>query len=676
MVVVAASFGTSVAHADVSAPAAAGTAAAVGAASASGTTRVLIRATDTATVAAQATAAGAKHVRRLNHAATVIADVTAPAAAELGASPAVLEIAPDRVFHLADTASAQRTEFDAAQASGYSGSGATVAILDTGIDSNHPYIGSRIVAEACFSSPADGTEHSLCPNGSTSQTGTGAAESDGTPACISGTENLCAHGTHVAGIAAGNASAAPGSSGNGVAPAASIVAVQIFTRFPAETPGGSPSIAAYDSDIASGLDYVASLADAHPSWNLVAANLSLGGGLVTGTCDTDPLKASVDALVTRNIATVIAAGNDGAKAQVSSPGCISTAVTVGATDFSDTIAGFSNRSPVVDLFAPGVGVRSSIPGGIYDTYSGTSMATPQVTGALATLKAHTPAASIATLVAALSATGAPIRFTAKGVKVVRGRIDVLGALAKPAATVGIGDASLVEGTGGSKRTLYLPVSLSKPPTSATTVRYSVVTGTASTADLNSYKGATKTLTFKPGATTAQATMTKYVAISVVADSVAESNETFSVVLSSSTGGYALGRPTGTGTIIDDDSGPVATTVSVGDGSIVEGHLGKPREARIAVTLSRPAAGTVNVSYQLSAGTATAGTDFDNLGGATKVVTFAAGTTKASVSVLVYPEYRVEGTETFSVTLSNPTPGVALARSVGTGSILNDDANPA
>lgn len=279
-VVVVASFGSSVASADVSAPAVSGTAAAVSAAGASGTTRVLIRATDTATVAAQATAAGARHVRRLKHSATVIADVTAPAAAELGASPAVLSIAPDRVLTLADTASAQRTEFDAAQASGYSGSGATVAILDTGIDSNHPYIGSRIVDEACFSTPGNASERSLCPNGATNQLGAGAAESDGTPACMNGTENLCAHGTHVAGIAAGDAGPAPGSSGNGVAPGASIVAIQVFTRFPADTPGGSPDVGAYDSDLVSALDYVASLADLHPSWHLTAANMSLGGGPV------------------------------------------------------------------------------------------------------------------------------------------------------------------------------------------------------------------------------------------------------------------------------------------------------------------------------------------------------------------------------------------------------------
>ena len=314
------------------------------------------------------------------------------------------------------------------------------------------------------------------------------------------------------------------------------------------------------------------------------------GDLFTGSCDSDPLKPSIDALLTRNVATVVAAGNDGATSQVSSPGCISTAVTVGATDFSDKIASFSNRGVLVDLFAPGVGVRSSVPGGTYDTYSGTSMATPQVTGALATLRAHSPAASVGALVAALSTTGAPIRFVAKGVKSVRARIDVLGALVQPAASVGVGDASLVEGTGGSKRIMYFPVTFSRPPTAVTAVRYSVVTGSASSADLNDYKSATKTLTFKPAATTAQAVMTKYVAISVVADAVAESNETFSVVLASSTAGYARGRPTGTGTIIDDDSTPAATTVSVGDGSIVEGHVGLPRVARIAVTLSRPAPG--------------------------------------------------------------------------------------
>ena len=82
-----------------------------------------------------------------------------------------------------------------------------------------------------------------------------------------------------------------------------------------------------------------------------------------------------------------------------------------------------------------------------------------------------------------------------------------------------------------------------------------------------------------------------------------------------------------------------------------------------------------MSYQLSGDSALAGTDFDNLGGATPVITFAAGTTKAYVSVSVNSEYRVEGTETFSVTLSSPIGEAGLSRSVGTGRILNDDANP-
>jgi subtilisin family serine protease len=165
----------------------------------------------------------------------------------------------------------------AAWAAGYDGTGQAVVILDTGIDGSHPFFqddkgNSRIVAEACFSNAA-GTKVSLCPNGLQSQTGSGAAEA-AIPACLNGASQLCDHGSHVAGIAAGN-----GASFDGVARNADIIAIQVFTRFNGGgdcSPDPAPCVMSYISNQLSALDYVyTALPPAHA---IAAVNLSLGDG--------------------------------------------------------------------------------------------------------------------------------------------------------------------------------------------------------------------------------------------------------------------------------------------------------------------------------------------------------------------------------------------------------------
>lgn len=309
-----------------------------------------------------------------------------------------------------------------ALARGASGAGQTIAILDTGVDASHPFFGGRVTSEACFSTTsASQNATSACPNGQATMIGAGAAK----PCAANG----CDHGTHVAGIAAG-----AGERFAGMAPAASILAVQVFSVFDARICASfgqsGPCVASFTSDQIRALDYVLSQARATP---IAAANMSLGGGRATTACDADVAKAVIDDLRAAGVATVIAAGNDGFRDSVSRPGCISTAVTVSATDKADRIARFANLSPVVDLFAPGVAIQSSGPNAGFVALSGTSMAAPHVAGVIAGLRSAKPNAPLAEIEAALVRTGAAIAGQPAGLQI--GRIDYAAAAAAIAGPI-------------------------------------------------------------------------------------------------------------------------------------------------------------------------------------------------------------------------------------------------
>jgi subtilisin family serine protease len=294
---------------------------------------------------------------------------------------------------------------------GYTGTGWAVAILDTGIDRDHPFFAGRIVSEACYTNAnGGGSGVSLCPDGTNAQTGAGSADAE-TAQCLDGTNNICDHGSHVAGIAAGSAAGVTGAPGNGVAPDGDIIAIQVFTRFNSMTDCGTtptPCVLSYQSDQIRGLDRVRDLT---ATIDVAAANMSIGDDSNnTAACDGDAAKAAIDNLLGAGVATVISAGNEGHPAGVGNPGCISTAVTVGSTNDDDSISGFSNRGPRLDLFAPGNAVRSAVPDDAFGPKNGTSMAAPHVTGAFAVLRDAYPSASIATLLGYMTSTGVPITY--------------------------------------------------------------------------------------------------------------------------------------------------------------------------------------------------------------------------------------------------------------------------
>ena len=284
--------------------------------------------------------------------------------------------------------SVPRIGADIAQQYGVRGYGQTVAVLDTGVQKTHPFLANKVVSEACYSTNnSASTSTTVCPGGVTESTASGSGVN--CSSSISG----CDHGTHVAGIAAGKGGGSTGVSYSGVAPEANLIAVQVFSRFTSATYCGSnsPCILTWDSDQIRGLERVYALRN---TYSIAAVNMSLGGGRYYTYCNSDLRKPIIDQLRSAGIATAIASGNDDWRDSVGAPGCIETAVTVGATDDSDNVASFSNIDDTVDFLAPGASVRSSVPTNSYAIKNGTSMATPHVAGAFALMSQLDPLATV------------------------------------------------------------------------------------------------------------------------------------------------------------------------------------------------------------------------------------------------------------------------------------------
>ncbi|MEV8374931.1 S8 family serine peptidase [Kribbella sp. NPDC056861] len=244
----------------------------------------------------------------------------------------------------------------AAWQAGYTGKGSTVAVLDSGIDATHPDLATQVAGAKNFTGESAG--------------------------------DLVGHGTHVASTIAGTG-AASGGKYKGVAPDAKLYDGKIC-----EVRGCA------ESAILAGMEWAANEVKA----NIV--NLSIGG---RNTPEIDPIEEAVNRL-TASTGTlfVIAAGNSGqfGANSIESPGSAEAALTVGAVDKQDRLAGFSSRGPGLgvsgikpDVTAPGVDIvaakskDSSIGNPVGDQYlklSGTSMATPHTAGAAALLVQQHP----------------------------------------------------------------------------------------------------------------------------------------------------------------------------------------------------------------------------------------------------------------------------------------------
>ncbi len=232
--------------------------------------------------------------------------------------------------------------------SGYKGQGSYVVVIDSGVQSDHPFLAGKVALEACFAP--------VCPNGTTKQIGPGAAKP------------VHWHGTHVAGIIAGS-----NATMHGVAPDAKIIAVNIFNA----------SGSTYDDNIIEALRWVDSISS---DYNIASVNMSLGTSQVFKTSCNNYIPALTSIIATlksKNIATVVAAGNSYSYG-MSSPACITDTVSVAATYVDrDLVTNFSNVHEDTDLSAPGYGIYSSDSYTSYRVASGTSMAAPMVAGSYA-----------------------------------------------------------------------------------------------------------------------------------------------------------------------------------------------------------------------------------------------------------------------------------------------------
>ncbi|MGY4770716.1 S8 family serine peptidase [Kribbella sp. CWNU-51] len=235
---------------------------------------------------------------------------------------------------------------------GYDGTGTTVAVLDSGVDAEHPDLVGAVKAQQNFTDSPDAADH------------------DG-------------HGTHTSSTVAGRGVASNGRN-KGVAPGAQLLSGKVLN----DSGSGDLSwiIAGMEWAVAEGADVI-----------------SMSIGTSEPVDCTDPMAAAVDRIsASSGVLFVVAAGNLGGPSEaISSPGCAASAMSVAATDLTQTTADFSSRGPVLanhavkpDIAAPGVDITAARAGGrgdsAYVDMSGTSMATPHVAGAAAILKQQHP----------------------------------------------------------------------------------------------------------------------------------------------------------------------------------------------------------------------------------------------------------------------------------------------
>jgi len=253
------------------------------------------------------------------------------------------------------------------------GEGVTVAVLDSGIDTGHPELVGSIAGGRNFIDGYDAEDY----------------------------EDDYGHGTHVSGIITADGSIS--SYARGVAPGAKIWTGKVLDY----------SGSGWGSDIADAIEYVVKGPDGilgtEDDHIADVISMSLGAYNYKGdNCDYvgSVLVNAVNWANEQGVTVVVSSGND--KYFVSMPACASGAIAVGAVDKSDKMAYFSNFGPSLDIVAPGVSIYSTVKGGGYASWQGTSMAAPHVSGTVALMLEANPELTTGEIKAALYDTATSI----------------------------------------------------------------------------------------------------------------------------------------------------------------------------------------------------------------------------------------------------------------------------
>lgn len=317
----------------------------------------------------------------------------------------------------------------AAWQAGYEGSGVEVAVLDTGIDAEHPDLKGKVQQAQDFSGSS-----------------TGPADRFG-------------HGTHVAATIAGTGAGANGTR-KGVAPKADLLIGKVL---------GDDGYG-YDSWIIAGMEWAT-------AEGAKVVNMSLGGDATDGT---DPMSQAVNRLTAETgTLFVVSAGNEGRDESIGTPGAAASALTVGAVDRNEGLADFSSRGPRLgddglkpEITAPGVDIVAARAAGtgmgkpldnLYTAASGTSMAAPHVAGAAVLLAQANPdwkADRLKNALVSTAKTKADLSVYAQGA----GRVDLTRAISQQVYATGVADFGLQTTAEASTRTVTYRNDTSSPVT--------------------------------------------------------------------------------------------------------------------------------------------------------------------------------------------------------------------
>ena len=508
-----------------------------------------------------------------------------------------------------------------------------LAIVDSGVDGSHPDLAGNIWTNTPEFTGVEGVDDD--GNGKIDDTfGWDFYDWDGDASDING------HGTHVAGIAAAM-------TGNGIG----IAGVSWQSRIMPLKVGGSADSFPVDAS-SEAIIYAA-------DQGADVINMSFGGFTSGASAFTERLAVSYAAA--QGAILVAASGNEDldTSGRRYFPANLGNTISVGASD-GFARAWFSNYGADLDLVAPGVGILSTVIGGDYEAWNGTSMATPVVAGIAAMLRGLDPVLTSDGIRSILHSTAdkiGPLPYDASGRndEFGYGRVNAAKAVAELIDTpvVAVDTASVVEPDVGAI-TVTLTVSLSHPTSAPLSVEYGASQHTALHDE--DYELSGGTLTFAPGE------VAKSLDVSVLGDTTDEPDEMFALWLKDPETGETLAS--GSVTILDNDD-PAA--VSISDVTVVEGDTGAVN-AVFVVTLHPASGHTVTVAYAAEDGTASLGADYAATQG---VLTFAPGDVARSITVPINGDGQDETNEEYFVFLSDPSNAV-ISDAMGAGVVIDDD----